>query len=516
MIKSVFKFLPAGFSGVVTAVHVSENAVRRIEMQKKKNRAAVLKCMSFQRGEDKDLKQDLDRVFCDDPVRGRLVVITDEVRFLATEFSLTDTGRLSEEKQLAAAIWEIEPYLDFSSSEGLFACKIQSPDRSRDNSRMPALVCAMEKSRYAAYEDIFKNHGPAPANIYSAETAMAASLVPGTDKDRVFLLGCYGHRAMGVCITPSGPVVFQEKVLVNEQDVSPDLSQLTGELSDIAGQAREIVLAGRIIPEQVDDFAAWHPGQVRPWHPDDLGAVLDNRHETFIGPEYAPALGAGLHELGLLNLALPALTSRVPLKDRLLKKIKENPKLVPGITMAGLILMLAGHYLYTLSSINRYERQFAGLKAEKQRLAAPLQEEERLKALLARTIDRKTYIKDTLLQSNLRILRMLNAVSTLIPRDVVIDSIRQEQDQSFTIKGSASSGESITDFNDSLSLLEYCEATVLESVSRADRASGTRGKIFPYSFSITVTDSPVTDRPARDGTDTGGTGSGSGLAQNKQ
>ena len=137
------------------------------------------------------------------------------------------------------------------------------------------------------------------------------------------------------------------------------------------------------------------------------------------------------------------------------------------------------------------EKKLAGLKAEKQRLAGPMEEEQRLKALLEQIIDQKNYIENRLLQDNIRTLRMLAAVSKLIPRDVVLDSIRQERHGKFTIEGSSSSQESITRFNDSLSMLEYCDATILENVSRSKKTKGAREKIFPYSFSITVTDEPA-------------------------
>ena len=81
MIKHFFTFFPAWSSNIMTFIHVCENTVRLLVIQKKKNRAVILKGLSVARGEEKDLEQDLDNLFREHPVKGKAVVITDDVRF---------------------------------------------------------------------------------------------------------------------------------------------------------------------------------------------------------------------------------------------------------------------------------------------------------------------------------------------------------------------------------------------------------------------------------------------------
>ena len=487
MIENFIKnFLPlfVRHSGMVTAIHLTDNTIRFLEMQRRGDKGVIRRCLSSKRGEERDLLQDLKNAFKQCPVKGKVVIITDEVRFLASELNIMDAEHLSEEKQLAAAMWEIEPYLDFSPSEGLFACEIQQQNIRGD--RMPVLVAAIKRVRYTMYETILKDHNLELVNVYAPETAITASLDFQTNKDRKFVIGCYGQRIMGVSITDQEPFVFQEKKPVDKERIGPVLEEIIRELTDIAGRADEIVLAGRHISDEDFDSFEWASERIRTWNLNDLKNVVNETGNVGIDPEYAASVSVALHELGLLQLKLPALTDRVPMKNILVKKVNENPRLIPGITLGCLIFLLGAHYIYTVTYMNICEKRLGRLKTEEHMLTGPAEEERRLRSQLEQIKNKKFYIEETLPQCNSRILGTLNTVSELIPQDVVLDSIRQEQDGSFTIEGNSFSGQSITDFNDSLSSLDYCKTTVLENVSRSKKASGTRERIFPYSFSIKI------------------------------
>jgi hypothetical protein len=478
MIKNLLTYFDR-FTCAVTAVHITDDAVRLVVMKKKGAGGAVLRCLYLKRDEEKDPADDLKELFIKYPVKGKVVIITDEVRFLASELNIADAGLLPEEKQLAAARWEIEPYLDFTPAEGLFACEIMP--RSAQG-RAPALVTAIKRDIYNRYEAVLKELRLKLANICAPETAIALSVDHKAGKDKKFIIGCYDSRIIGVCITDQGPIVFQEKSPVKD---SPGVSvnQILGELTDVAGEADEVVLAGRYILDEISGIDEFSHTPIRMWNYDDLKRfVVEGGGE--IGPEYAAAVGAALHELGISGIRMPVLTDRVPYKKIVLKKINENPRLIPGITLGMLVVLFSAHYAWTLASTGIYEKRFNRLKMEERTLRMPVEEEQGLRTELDRIREKETYIKETLPQYNIRILRMLDAVSGLIPGDVALTIIRQEDDGGFTIEGNSLSGQSITDFNDALQSLDYCEATVVENVSSLKKATGAREKILPYSFSI--------------------------------
>ncbi len=477
----------AGNSGVVTSVHITENNLILLQIQRRKTTGEIIKCFATDRGLEKDLKHDLQNLFRECPVKGRVVIITDEVRFLASELNVADPGLLSEEKQLAAAMWEIEPYLDFSAKEGIFACKVHNKNTGGNSA--PALVAAMRNTGFSFYENILKEYRLELANICAPETAIAASLDFNTGNENKFVIGCYGSRIIGVCVTNQGPSVFQEKMLIAGEDISPALSEIINDLTVISGGADEIVLAGRRIAEEGPDLYSLDHGRVRLWQHDDLKPLF-SKNGLNIQPEYAAAAGAALNELDIIKFKIPVLTNRISVKKLLVKKVNENPRLMPLITAIVLIFLLASHYVYTITSISLSEKRFGTLKVEERSLTGPLEEEKRLIKQLEQIRKKKTYIEETLPGYNAQILSMLDAVSILIPRDVVLDSIRQEENGEFTLEGNSYSGQSITDFNDSLSLLEYCEATVLDNVSRPKKSTGAREKLLPYSFSIKMRFTP--------------------------
>lgn len=484
----LFKTL-ARSSGSVTAVHIDGAALRVLEVRRKGNRAEVRQCFTEERTA-KDGLQDLGRLLKARSIKGRVVMITDEVRFLASELNLAGAEQVAEEKRLAAAMWEIEPYLDFTLPEGLFACELQTPGNHQGD-RVPILVAAMEKERYARYATFLKERGLELTRIYAPEGALAGTTdLPQRGGSR-FVIGWSNGSVRGLWLTDQGPMVFQEKPLSEgEEALHRSMTDMLRELTTITGGAEETVLLGSPASGLSFQDPGWGPDRVRMWSAGDLVSLGTDTLESELVPDYAMAAGAALHEVGLSALHLPALTDRVSLKKALLRKIRENPRLVPGIAVGCLVLGLAGHYAYTRASIGLYAARIERLKAEERRLRQPLDEKRRLDSRLTELLERKAYIREVLPESNAGILRLLEALAERIPPDVVLNTVHQEADGGFTIEGNAYSGQSITDFSKALGALDSCEATILESVSRPRGASTGREKLLPYAFRIRMRFTP--------------------------
>jgi Tfp pilus assembly protein PilN len=140
----------------------------------------------------------------------------------------------------------------------------------------------------------------------------------------------------------------------------------------------------------------------------------------------------------------------------------------------------------TKASISRYASKLQDLKVEEKRLLQPIEEKKRLKKEITEIQQKQEYLRVVLPGRNTNLLNLLAAISEMIPPDVALNRVHQQNDGSFSIEGNAFRGRSVTAFNKALSELEGCEATSLETVNRTEDASDSRKRILPYDFVISV------------------------------
>jgi Tfp pilus assembly protein PilN len=464
---------------------VGQHAIRVVTVKKEGKRAIVLAASHIERAGENIVHDICKLMEGTDDFRGRAVIVTDQVKFLASDLSMSGTEKLSPDKLNAAATWEMEPYLDFPSSEGLFACQLLSYIEREDT--VPVLISAMGRKDYSEFSKGLKACGADLRRAYSPEGALAyASPLPSEGKNKV--IADYRKSAIkGVCLTAKGPSVFQDlPVAPGAASEDEPVRNMIYDLTVSFGGAEEVVITGNAISEELVHGLKAELENVRIWGVEDFGGVDFDPAVTDFGPECALAVGAALQELGLAAEVPLGVTDRVPLAQSLAQKVSENKRLVPALTVGLLLLCVGGHYAMTRASIARYTSEVQHLKAEKKRLLQPIEEKKKLKKKVTEIKQKQEYLQEVLPQRNKNLLDLLAAIAEEIPPDIALNSICQKADGSFSIEGNAFWGRSVTAFNNALSDMEACNATRLETVNRTEEASDARKRILPYDFVINV------------------------------
>ena len=473
------------FPKQVVAIELGLNAIRVVKVKKEGERALVLSTATLERSGE-DISLDIERLLKGKgEFKGSGIIVTDQVKFLAGELNIGGAEKLSDDKLNAAARWEIEPYLDFPSSEGLFAC-LPQPYLQRENN-IPVLISAIKRTDYSGFSDLLKDCRIKLRRAYSPEGALAfASGLPADVRNKVIIY-CRKTSIKGICLTEKGPSVFQELPIVAGADTEYEsVRNLIYDLTASAGGAQECVIAGSAVQEELIHGLKAELENVRIWGIEDFGGVDFDQAVTDFGPEYALAVGAAIQEIGLAGECLLGVTDRVSVIDSVTQRLSENRRLVPTFAIGLFLLVAAGHYVMTSVSVSQYTSKIKQLKVEKQKILGPIEEKESLSKRLTKLIQKKEYLEKILPALNRNVLNLFAKISEKIPDDMVLNRVNQKKDGSFSIEGNAMLIRSITDFNKALSKLESCEATILEKVNRTDNPSNIRKKILPYDFIINV------------------------------
>ncbi len=466
-------------------IHLDSDEIKVLSLRQETEGCTVLGAVRTKRSGG-DLIADLERIFKGDVLfRGQAVLVTDDVKFLSSDLGAGGGEKLSEEKLLAAASWEMEPYLDFPPSDGLFECSLQP--EANEGETVPVLISAIFKKSYETIAGVLKRAGLDLVAAYAPQAAVAClSDLPESGKSKV-LIDCGEESVKGVLLSENGPVVFQDSPIT--PGTNPSSEMIRDMLYGLGAQGpseTEIILSGKALDEELlEDLSLEFP-LARAWGVGDIpGMNLDTVVVNF-GPEYALAAGAALAGMGVFGKTIPSVTDRVPLGKAVVQKIRENRRFIPAAVLGCFVLCLGVHYGYTQLRISSYNGKIHSLEEERKNLEIPLAEKKRLKSELTKIEEKRAFVQDTLPAQNRHILVLLTALSEMIPPDVVVNKIDQRDTRTFFLKGNAYRGRAITDFNKALSSLESCAGAFLVSVCRTENASIARSKILPYDFTIRV------------------------------
>jgi Tfp pilus assembly protein PilN len=485
IVEMIKRMLPAFAGHSLVAIELGERIVRAVMVKKTVKGIVVTRVRSEERGGDSPAEA-LDRLLAaDGGFKGPAILVTDQVKFLASEISVEGAENLSQEKLDSAAMWEIEPYLDFPPASGLFACRLLKTLKSEEAT--PALIFAMERDAYGQWSQRLKKRGLDLRRAYSPEGALARAVrMPAAGKHKI-IVDCHPNALKGVLLTADGPSIFQDLPLM--EAAAPDQETVGSMLYDLTASAdgvEEVVLAGDAVsPEMVAGLGAEFAG-LRLWGEADIGGLDGGLDETDFGPGYASALGAVAQELDPAGGAPLGVTDRVSLAARTQQVFQKNKRLAPALTVGLLLVCLAGHHMLTRSSIAGYQSRIEILEKEKRRLLRPREEKERLTEALADLQRRQAYLETVLAAGNRNLMSLLAAISEALPRDVVLNRLYQKDSGSYWIEGNAFRGGSVYALNETLSRIEGCTATHLETLRRVEEASDARQKLLPYEFVINL------------------------------
>ena len=483
MLNNLFK--TTGSAKKIIAVDLDDFFIKVVEVKKKGKKAVVSSTMQAERTEA-GLADDLELLFNSSGIKkGKCILITEQVKFLASELNIKGTGSLSDEKLDSAAAWEMEPYLDFPPGDGLFSCRIQAG--KEDDENLPVLISAIDSGIYKKLSEQLRQCGLEITRVYAPEGALlSVSRLPEKGKNKA-VINRRHTSVRGVMLDSDGPSGFREFPTDNTHaEAYEPVRDLVYDLTTATGGAEEIIITGSAVSEELVRNLKDEITNVRIWGQEDFGGVDFGPKVNDLGPRYAVAIGAALQELGLDQAAPVGVTDRIPVFRNVITRFNQDKRLLPAVCIGLFLVLVAVHWSYVNTSITRYSSEIKRLKAVKQRLSKPLKEKKRLSEKQAAIIRKYEYLQEILPRQNNILTTLLAAVSEKIPVDVVINRLEQNRDGSFYLDGNAFRGRSIIEFNNSLSQLDRFKTTILETIKRNEDSSTPRGKMFPYNFSIRV------------------------------
>lgn len=469
----------------IVAVDLDDFFIKVVEVKKKGKKAVVSSAAQAERT-GTSLADDLESLFKSSGIKkGKCIIITEQVKFLASELNIKGAGSLSDEKLNAAAAWEMEPYLDFPPAEGLFSCRVHAGKKDEEN--LPVFISAIDSGIYKELSEQLKQFGQETTRVYAPEGALlSVSRLPEKGRNKAVINRRHGS-VRGVMLDSEGPSGFREfptdSALAEAYEPVRDLIY---DLTATTGGAEEVIITGSAVSEELVHKLKDEITNVRIWGQEDFGGVDFEPEVDDLGPRYALAIGAALQELGLDQAAPVGVTGRIPIFRNIITRFNQDKRLLPAVCISLFLILIAGHWAYINTSITRQSSEIKRLKAVKQRLLKPLQEKERLSERRSAIIRKCEYLQEIIPRQNSALMALLSALSEKIPVDVVINKLEQNQDGSFYLDGNAFTGRSIIEFNNSLSQLDRFKATILETIKRDEDSSSARKKMLPYNFSIRI------------------------------
>jgi Tfp pilus assembly protein PilN len=410
------------------------------------------------------------------------VVVTDRVKFLASELNISPEKKLPEDRLLAAVVWEMEPFLDFPPQQGLFGCRVQKASGKKETT--PVMISAMDKRDFSDLAEILKDFQLSLYRAYSPEGASAfASPDKTRGKDRIFL-NFRGNALIGVLMRSDGEPLSIQSLPAGESDIfqSDRIKKMIQELTVFAGETEEIVIAGDGANEQqVRAMKRELSMDIRLWSPeDDLGGFEITLEVGEVGPQHAAALGAALQQLRLVENPL-GVTDRVAL----VKRVRENIHFVPATAVALVFFTFLAHYTFMKTRINHYTKEIKALQEEKGKLTRLRDERISLESKEKDASRKKKYLLQTLPAQKLNLISLFIGICEAIPEEVVLEKLSQEDKNTFCLKGGSLSGNSIAAFVDGLSKLTPCKEVKLKNMQRTPEEKEARS--LPFNFLIQLT-----------------------------
>ena len=463
----------------VISIDFGPHSLKAVLVKKKGNKAVISSCVEIDRTSD-DISHDLDRLLEGEELRsGYAIMVTDQVRFLASELSIPTGKKLAEDKLVAAAAWEMEPYLDFPVSEGLFACQLQEHKTSGDTT--PVLISAVDGKTYSRFSKMLKDYRLSLHRAYSPEGAFAfSSYLPEEGKNKI-VIDCRKDFVRSIFLLATGPFVFQN-LPGDVGNVKDFVREVIHDLMASAGKAEEIVVAGDGASEDLIGELKSEFENIRLWGTADAPVTIELAADLpGFGSQYAPAVGAALQELKLAGKAPLGVTDRVLFTKSLARKIKEDRRLLPATILALFFLSISGHYAIIKTSTSRYTAEIKALQGEKKRLLIPIEKKRKLEDKIRDIRQKREYLEKTLPACQKNLLALLQGISHLCLPDMVLERLSQQDDGSFTIEGSAFQGRSVAYFNQRLSALKSCEKSSIKTLHNEESR---QEELFPYYFVI--------------------------------
>ncbi|GEM_PF-2235404 len=498
----------------ILSVELGQRATRALVVERRGNRARITASAEVSVARRDDPDEALTRVL---EALGKfpksVVLVSGHTQTFTCQMGLPPSQALAmrPEQLEHAARFEVEPYVEFPASDGLYSVDMPTRKPRASAQTTPVRVAVIYRRQYEHFEAICRRHGLRLKAMYPTDMSFALSGVDIPDPSRFVVLldvrpeGVRAALANGADLLAARNVpasVDEALIALNggplddpavvgaaqalAQGVQATLSEFGG---DWACPHRVVVCGdGSRIPSLVEAVRSLTDAeQVSAWNPDLTAGTLESLVED-LGGAYASAAGGALQELDLTGGRRLGVDLTVGLGARARESLHLAPFALVLVTAAifGVFYYMGHRRLESLKTARaRLETEVEGLESTQARLE---RQEERYRAEQARQDELQRQIRTLELLTGppgAGVAQLLRTVAEVIPETVVVQRLAQAGPDRFVIEGLGASATAVSTFNDELQKRPDCVEARLEAVhernggARALRAEGQDGRQGP-------------------------------------
>ncbi len=471
---------------IVLSIHIGKKSVKAITVKRTGKKAVIVSSAEVET--EPDAVYDINKTgralsnvlneLGSDAKHG--IIVTERVKFLASELAVPRGTKLSEDKLSAAVAWEMEPYLDFPAQDGIFDYRLVEDKTVLDAT--PVLISAMTRDEFNRMSEILKDFRISLCRAYSPEGALAfSSWIKGKGEDKI-AVNCRQDALTGIYLKASAdPFLIQSFPLEPGALPEDQIAAMVQEISASVGNVKKIVIAGDAASEELAERVKTKlDADARIWCPEkeleEYGLTVETAD---LHPGYAAVIGASLQELGFSGKPV-GVTGRVPF----IKQVREQAYLAPAIGLAVIIVCFLGHYGIVKHRIGYYTTEISSLEKEKKALTLLRDERTRLQSKQKSASQKRIYLEKLLPARQKNLLLLLTQLPEVIPNDMVIKNLTQKEASAFSVDGFALHTGSIGLFAGRLSKLDGCREVKIKSITK--QKVGEEKASFPYEFCMEV------------------------------
>ena len=207
-LEKLKSILPSTAPRKIVSIHIGKNSVKAIAVKRTGKKVSIVSSAEVETEPDAvyDINKTgraLSNVLNELGSSARQgIIVTERVKFLASELAVPRGTKLSEDKLSAAVAWEMEPYLDFPAQDGIFDYRLVEDKTVLDAT--PVLISAMTRDEFNGMSELLKDFRISLGRAYSPESALAFSswISKSTGEDKI-AVNCRRDALTGIYIKAS-------------------------------------------------------------------------------------------------------------------------------------------------------------------------------------------------------------------------------------------------------------------------------------------------------------------------
>ena len=468
----------------ILAVDFGQQSIRAVVLRRQRKSAIIMEAVEVSVPPGTDHGPAIDAIYPALQRRPqRVVAVSPAARLFTCDLPmpLVQARKLTGEKLEHAACWEVEPYLELPASDCLFNVMLLNGDNARDNSSAAVRVCAVWKETYRVLKHAFQERGMRLQRIYGADTsfAFAGPCQRGSGLDVVVNVR---DDASTAAVRKGGDVlVYRSIPLALEQDdtdrgraesvrkLTAAISEAVKEFGTERGSPGHLLLTGgrADLPGLAEQLASHTSIKTDVWK----AQLADGLLRGNAGPQFAPAIGACLQELGLCGARKLGVDDRRPLDQA----IRTQVHLVPIAAVLVAALGFGLHYLYASSHLRSLKAREAQMREQKKTLGEDQADVKRaqqeiaaLEAKLSAARRQADLVARLAGRAEAPVLVLFKGLRDTIPDDVVLSKIEKQPEGDYLVSGCGLRPSSISGFVDKIGRFPWCESASLDAINEIE------------------------------------------------